>query len=38
MVQQVPLTVPVDELIHIVAFVQDQYVLEPVSPTIYRMY
>ena len=28
----------VDELIHIVAFVQDQYVLEPVSPTIYRMY
>lgn len=28
----------VDELIHIVAFVQDQYVLEPVKPTIYRMY
>ena len=28
----------VDELIHIVAFVQDQYVLEPVEPTIYRMY
>ena len=28
----------VDELIHIVAFVQDQYVLEPVTPTIYRMY
>lgn len=28
----------VEELIHIVAFVQDQYVLEPVKPTIYRMY
>lgn len=28
----------VDELIHIVAFLQDQYVLEPKKPTIYRMY
>ena len=28
----------VDELIDIVAFVQDQYVLEPITPTIYRMY
>ena len=28
----------VDELIDIVAFVQDQYVLEPYTPTIYRMY
>lgn len=28
----------VDELIDIVAFVQDQYVLEPIKPTIYRMY
>jgi hypothetical protein len=28
----------VDELIDIVAFVQDQYVLEPITPTNYRYY
>ncbi|MBT5186555.1 MAG: c-type cytochrome [Kordiimonadaceae bacterium] len=28
----------VDELIDIVAFIQNQYVLKPVSPTIYKMY
>lgn len=28
----------VDELIDIVAFVQNQYELEPIKPTIYRMY